>query len=258
MKRGTITRLGGLIVAGLFLLGTVGTVSAADTTATSTATTDSARCAKPVLTGADHGVGELRRFGDCEIDRRLTLLGALSTRVSASTTLTDADRSALSAQIASTVSGLTALRATIDHETDVTALKADIRKIATDYRVYLLVAPKTRLVIAADTLQAGYTKFDAVEQRLADAITAAKAAGKDVTQAQSDYDAMTSKVDQAETLLTPVVGTIINLTPADWNAGTAGPALNNARSTLLQVRGLFAGARADARACRADLLALRG
>ena len=256
MTRHTFARLGSIVVAGLIVLGSVGVASAAD--ATATPTTDAARCAKPVLSAADHGVGALRAFGDCEIDRRLTLLGTLASRVSGSTTLTDADRLALSTGISSTVSGLTALRATIDGETDVDALKADIRKIVTDYRVYVLVTPKTGLVIAADTLQVGYTKFDAVDQRLADAIAAAKAAGKDTTKAQADYDAMTSKVDQAERLLTPVVGTIIGLTPADYNAGTAHPALVDARTTLRQVRGLFAGARADARACRADLLALRG
>ncbi len=254
MKRHTIARLGGLLVAGLIVLGSVGGVTAASTT--STPTQDPATCAKPNLSGADHGIGELRRFGDCEIDRRLTVLGRLATRVSDSPTLTDADRAALSSQISSTQSGLTALRNTIDHETDVTALKADIRNIATDYRVYVLVVPKTVEVIAADRLQAGYTRFENVEQRLANAIAAAKAAGKDVTQAQADYDAMASKVDEAESLLTPVVGSIINMTPADWNTGTAGPALKSARGTLLQVRGLFTGAHPDARACVADLRAL--
>lgn len=256
MTRHTITKLGSIAAAGLLLFGAIGVASAAD--ATATPTTDAARCAKPVLSAADHGVGALRAFGDCEIDHRLTVLGQLSSRVSGSTTLTDADRSALSSEISSTVSGLTALRGTIDGEANVDALKADIRTIVTDYRVYVLVTPKTGLVIAADTLQVGYTKFDSVEQRLAAALATAKAAGKDTTKAQADYDAMTAAVNQAETLLHPVVGTIIGLTPADYNAGTAHPALADARTTLRQVRGLFAQARTDARACRADLVALRG
>lgn len=249
MKRAMMPAISALLVAGL--MATVGSVGAADTT--SSTAFDAAHCLRPNLTAADNGVGELRRFGDCEIDRRLALLGRLSVRVEGSTTLTAADRTALSTQIASTASGLSALRDTIDHETDLAALKADIKKIAIDYRVYLLVAPETTLVIRADRLQAAYVRFENVEQRLANAIAAAKAAGKDVTRAQSDYDAMVSKVDQAESLLAPVVGSIISLTPADYNAGTAGPALKAARSTEVQVAGLFRAAAVDARACAAAL-----
>jgi hypothetical protein len=259
MNRRALPALVGAVSAGLLVLGSVGAVSAADPTAVPAA--DSARCARPAaaeLSAADHGIGVLRRLGDCEIGRRLVLLDRLGSRVDGSANLTTAHRTALAGQIDATTSGLIALRTAIDHETDLTALKADLRKIVTDYRVYVLVSPKSNLVIAADTLQAGYTSFGVVEGRLADAIAAAKAAGKDTTKAQADYDAMIAKVDQAEALLAPVAGSIIDLTPADYNAGTARPVLQAAHNSLRQVRGLFAGARADARACRADLRALQG
>ncbi len=250
---------GAVVAAGLVAALAVGTVSAVGPSPSSPAipSTDSARCAPPAQGEGAESVGNLRRFGDCEIDRRLAFLARLASRVADAPALSDAHRQALADEIATTTSGLTALRATIDHETDVAALKADLKRIATDYRVYVLVAPKARLVIRADRLDAGYARFETVEQRLADAIATAKAAGKDVTAAQAAYDAMTAKVDDAEALLGPVAGSILPLTPADWNAGTARPALVAARSTLGEVGRLFAGARADARACARALRALR-
>jgi hypothetical protein len=239
-----------LVVAGLVAALAAGTVSAVGPSPDpAIPATDSARCARPAQGEGVDSVGNLRSFGACEIHRRLALLERLAGRVAHSATLTGADRTALSGEIASTTAGLTALGSTIANETVVAALKADIQKIATDYRVYVLVEPKTRLVIAADRLSAGYDRFATVEQRLAASIAAAKVAGKDVTQAQAAYDAMVAKVGQAEGLLGPVVGTILPLTPAGWNAGTAKPVLESARSTLRQVSQLFAGARADARQC---------
>jgi len=249
---------GTLAAAGLLVTLAAGTVSAvAPSPLPAEPPTDSARCVQPAQGEGVDSVGNLRRFGDCEVDRRLALLDRLASNLAGSTALTDTHRAALAAEITATTAGLTALRSTIDHETDVDALRADVKRIATDYRVYLLVAPKARLVVVADRLASGYDRFDTVEQRLADAIATAKAAGKDVATAQAAYDAMTASVDQAEGLLGPVAATILPLTPADWNAGTAKPALDSARSTLRQVGRLFAGARADARTCARALRALR-
>jgi hypothetical protein len=90
-------------------------------------------------------VDTLRAFGDCEINRRFSTLTALSSKVTGSKVLTSSDAAALQAEISSTTSGLTSLKATIDGETNVAALKADIVKIATDYRVYLLVVRQVNL-----------------------------------------------------------------------------------------------------------------
>ncbi len=107
------------------------------------------------------------------------------------------DASALQSEISSTRSGLTSLKATIDAETDIPSLKPDIVKIATDYRVYLLVVPQVNLVNAADAVVVAQSKFATVNTNLAARIAAAKAAGKDTTAAQSDLDAMNASVAAA-------------------------------------------------------------
>jgi hypothetical protein len=197
-------------------------------------------------------VDALRAFGDCEIQRRFTTLATLATRVSGSKALTSSDAAALTAEIGATKTGLTGLKATIDAETSIPALKADIVKIATDYRVYLLVGPQVNLVSGADRVVASQTVFTKIDTNLAARI-AAKAAGKDTTTAQTDLDAMNAAVTQAVGLATPLPATLLPLTPAQYNAGTAGPVLNSARTALVQARDLLKSAVQDAKACRAAL-----
>ncbi|MGD0862998.1 MAG: hypothetical protein ABSA21_09570 [Candidatus Limnocylindrales bacterium] len=195
-------------------------------------------------------VDTLRAFGDCEINRRFTTLTALSSKISASMVMTPSDAAALQSEISSTTAGLTSLRATIDAETSIPALKLDIVKIATGFRVYLLVVPQANLVNAADAVLAAQSRFATVKTNLAARIAAAKAAGRDTTAAQADLDAMDASVTQAVDLASPLPAALLPLTPAEYNAGTAGPVLANARSALVQARDQLKSAVADAKACR--------
>ncbi len=170
--------------------------------------------------------------------------------------LTDADRAALQSQLAADTSGLTTLRAQVDGETDVTTLRADLKTIVTDFRVYVLMVPKTAEVITADTELAAVTRLGTVESRLQARIAADSAAGKDIAQAQSDLDELQAKVLGVSPLVQGIPASVLPLTPAQYNAGTARPILASSRTSLRTGRGLLAGARADAAACRAALVAL--
>lgn len=243
------------ILAGLAIAGILAVSSATIVTA-----------ASPLVAGGPAGKGvcataagavktslsldTLRAFGDCEIARRFVTLNSLASRVTGSKVLTGSDAAALSSEIASTKSGLTSLKAKIDAETSLAALKAEIRQIATDYRVYLLVVPQVNLVSGADAVQAAKPIFDKISANLTARIAAAKAAGKDTTAAQADLDAMNAAVAQAVGLAQPLPAALLPLTPAQYNGGTAGPVLKNARAALVQARGLLQSARADAHACR--------
>jgi hypothetical protein len=201
-------------------------------------------------------VAALRAFGDCEINRRFTTLTDLSAKITASKVMTSGHASTLQGEISSTRSRLTALKVTIDSETSIPALKLDIVKIATDYRVYLLVVPQVNLVNASDGVVATQTKFADVNTKLSARIAAAKAAGKNTAAAQADLDAMNAAVTKAVGLASPLPAALLPLTPAQYNGGTAGPILSSARSALVQARDQLKAAVADAAACRAALNAL--
>jgi hypothetical protein len=245
--------IAGLAIGGALILSSVAVVAAASPliaggpAGRGVCATEFAALKPPVTVDA------LRAFGNCEIERRFTTLTTLSTRITSSTTLTSSDAAALTAEIGATRTGLTDLKATIDAETAIPALKAEVARIATDFRVYLLVGPQVNLVSGADRVVASQSNFTKVNTNLAARIAAAKAAGKDTTTAQSDLDAMNAAVTKAIGLATPLPATLLPLTPAQYNAGTAGPVLNSARAALVQARDLLKSAVQDAKACRAAL-----
>lgn len=199
---------------------------------------------------------KLHAFANCEIDRRVATLNALSARITAAKSLTSSDSAALKSEVAASSSGLTSLKATIDAETDIPTLRADIAKIVSDYRVYLLVAPQVHLVIAADAVLATQTKFADINTKLAARIASAKAAGKNTDAAQADLDAMNAAVTAAVGLAGPLPAQLLPLTPAQYNGGTAGPILVSARSAVTTARNDVKNAVADAKACRTALKAL--
>jgi hypothetical protein len=248
MRHRLAALIASVALGGSLVIVTAGTVAAVVTTAGPAGKGLCAPQAAAVKAGAT--VDRLRAFGDCEIGRRFTTLNDLSSRISASKLLTSSDAAALNGKIASTRSGLTSLKATIDSSTDPAALKADIVKIATDYRVYVLIVPQVNLVNAADGVLAAQTRFADVNTRLTAAIARAKAAGKDTTAAQSHLDAMNAAVTAAVGLAGPLPAALLPLTPAQYNGGTAGPILANARTALGQARDKLKVALAEAKACR--------
>jgi hypothetical protein len=247
--------IAGLAVAGVLAVASTAIVSAADPAAAGPA--GKGICAPQALAARQNPTVEtLRAFGDCEIARRFTTLDKLDARISDSKVLTSPHAAALKGTIGSTRGGLTALKAHIDAETSIPALREDIRRIATDFRVYVLLVPQVNLVSAADGVVFAETKFDTVSTRLTERIAAAQAAGKDTTAAQAHLDAMNTAVDQAVALAEPIPARLLPLTPADWNSGAAGPVLNQARADLGNARNLLRTAIAEARACREALKAL--
>lgn len=260
MKLAARGTLASIVVGGLLAIGSVAPTYAVRTASqlvpeASTATV-TRHCVAEAATAKDNGVGNLRKLGDCEIDRRLDTITKLQSRVADAAGLTAGDRDALRSQLTADTSGLTALRAAIDGETDVHVLKADLKKIATGFRIYLLMVPKVADVIAAGNELAAVARLGTHATKLQARIDADKAAGKDVTRAQSDLDAMKAKVAKVSPLVQGIPAAVLPLTPAQYNAGTAKPILVSSRTSLQAGRGLLSGARADARACVAALRAL--
>jgi hypothetical protein len=248
MKTRIPALLAGLALGGSLLLASAGIATAVTPPAGPSGKGVCASQAAAVKAGAS--VATLRAMGDCEINRRFATLDQLASRVSASKVLTSSHAAALTAEIGATKSGLTSLKATIDGESSVPALRVDIAKIATDYRVYVLLVPKANLVSAADAVIASQTTFSKINANLAARIAAARAAGKDVTAAQADLDKMNAAVTAAVGLASPLPAALLPLTPAQYNGGTAGPILTNARTALGHARDQLKAARADAKACR--------
>ena len=258
MKSSPRTILGGIALAALMVVSTAAIVAAADPSPVPSGGPAGKTICRPQRDSltSKPTLEQLKAFGDCEIARRFTTLNDLAARIADAKFATSEHKTALGDEVSSTKSGLTALKTKIDAETGLEAMKGEIRQIATDFRVYVLVAPKVNLVLGADRVAASETKFDAIDKRLGDLIAKAEAAGKDVTDARAHLANMNAAVDKALGLASPLAAELLPLTPAQFNAGTAGPILTDARTKLGEARTQLRTAAAEAKACRDALVKL--
>lgn len=204
------------------------------------------QCAEAWRTArAEPTVANYRAVGLCEIDRRLATIDRLGNGIEIARALTDDHQAALQRILDSSAAGLRTLRAEIEADTTVAELRKDISRIFEDFRIYALVTPQVGLVIAADRVDSAGAALDDTAADLATLIARAEAAGKDVTEAKAHLAAMQTAIDKAVAGVDGVAGKILPLTPADWNAGRAGPIMREARQVI-------AGARADLRTAMAE------
>jgi hypothetical protein len=253
MKTRLTVALATLVLGGSLLLASVGAVMAVAPAGPAGAAGPAGQgVCRAAATSATKtlSLDTLRAFGDCEINRRLTTLDQLTARVSDSKSLTSSDVSALKNIIVNTRSGLTSLKTKIDAETTPKLLRAEVVKIVTDYRVYLLVLPQVNLVNGADAVLSTQAKFATVNTNLTARIATAKKAGKDVTAAQKALDDMNTQVTAAVALANPEPALLLALTPAQYDGGSASPVLQTARANLVQARDDLKAALADAQTCR--------
>lgn len=233
---------------------TVPASSPAATTAQSDPTTGIARCLDVRATArTSPGVGALQAVGLCEIDRRLDAITRLQSAVNEAGALTDTHKASLTTILSSSTAGLTSLRGTIAADTTILALRTDIGRIFTDYRVYALVARQVHIVRCDDRVAAAADRETAAASRLAEAIAKAKGDGKDTTVAQQHLDAMSAAIAKARSDVDGDAAVVLAQTPAGWNAGTAGPILDAARASVAAARTDLTTALTEAKAVLAAL-----
>ena len=159
------------------------------------------------------------------IEQRFDTLDRLTEHVESYEHLTDSHAASLLADYESTRAGLTALGADIEATDNLAdALELSL-KIAVDYRVYLVVAPKSVEVAVSDTIVAAVSRIEEAGAEIQDVIDTMEGAGFDVTEAQQFLDNALANADQAEVLGGPVADQVIGLTASDWQ--------NPAEATLL-------------------------
>ena len=200
--------------------------------------------AAPSLAAPPTRLDQLKQRADAEIQRRLTTLQADSVLVSKATHLTDANRNSLSSLIATDQNGLTALKSTIDGDTDLASALKDARRIVTDFRIYVLVEPQVHLTVAADRVAAIADRFADLDTKLQAKIDTAKQDGKDTATEQQALDDAKSKVADASRSASGVPSSVLALTPAGYPGN---------RDTLVQARGELETAHTDLKAARADV-----
>lgn len=178
------------------------------------AQTQDAPTAPERLQSGDVEGGKARANG--AIDRRLVTIERLETRVSDHPHVTDPHQRELLDELGRASAGLRALSADIAQATTIEELRDLVPKIATDFRVYLVVAPKVHQVLGSDSVVAAGTRLEKMSESLAGRIDRAVENGVDASEAAAHLADMTAEFGQALAVGEPDAGTVLPLTAADW------------------------------------------
>lgn len=153
-----------------------------------------------------------------QIDRREKALSTEQTRVHNAKFLTDAHRKALETISNKTSSGLSTLADAIRGEDNFDELRAECRRIVEDYRVFVLVRPRTRLVLASDRELAAVAKLKGLADRVQSAIDKAKAKGRDTSAAEANLTTARTAAASVSSHASGVYAAVSDLKASDYNA----------------------------------------
>ncbi|NOX24202.1 MAG: hypothetical protein GXP36_14085 [Actinobacteria bacterium] len=181
------------------------------------------------------------------IDRRLATLDRLTEKVSQSETMTLGHKDKLFADYVDAARGLTMLGQEIEAATTYEQLRELVPLIATDYRVYLVIAPKTHMVAISDKIGANVPRFEAGLAKIGEKIARAEEAGWDVAEAARLLNEAEANLAEGARLAAPVAGNVIGLDAADW-PDPAEATLEANRKALRASHAQLKAARENARA----------
>lgn len=160
----------------------------------------------------------IKTKGDQEIARRLARLNALNSKIAATSKLTASDKATLMSEVTNEINGLTSLKTKLDAETTPAAAGADAKSIIDDYRVYALIVPKIALIRVADNQQVVESQLTTAATKLQENVTAAKNAGKDVSDLQAKLDDAVAKIQASMAISSGIQAKVIALQPSDYNS----------------------------------------
>lgn len=196
-----------------------------------------------------NGQTRLVTKADQEIARRIEGLNALKIRMQSMKKISDSTKSDLSATIQNQVTALTDLKAKIDTESDLSALRADVQSITKSYRSYALVIPQGTVLSAADRVLTLADTIDALAAKLQRRIDTAQASGQDMSQASALLSDMKIGVSGARTGAQAAIDTVAVLTPDGGDKDKMQSnlaALQNARTQIKNAHGKLHDCRQDA------------
>jgi len=159
-----------------------------------------------------------RERADQEINRRITALNNLISRINGMKKLSNSDKSTLVSQVQSEITNLTSLKSKIDADTDPQILKTDKQSIVQSYRVFVLFIPKIRILAAADRMDVTADKLSDLVKKLQGRISQAQLASKNVTSLQTALTDMQNKISDAKTQYQNARNAVTPLTPDGYPA----------------------------------------
>lgn len=179
-----------------------------------------------------------------EINRRLTALNDLATKVSLLKRVSDGQKAAFASEIQTNINDLTNLKIKIDADTDPVVLQADVQSLVDNYRIFALYIPKINLLVGADIASETAGSLGSLAIKLQNKITIDQKAGKNITALTALLTDMQSKISDANNQASNLTDVVMQLVPSGYPGNSN--SLVSARDMLRTARSNIQAARQDA------------
>jgi len=184
-----------------------------------------------------------------DIAARITDLNNLNTKVQAMVNVSASEKTSISNEVQTNITGLTALQAKIDADTVLATAKSDAATIFTTFRIYALVIPQGYIEVSADKVNTISSLMTSLSTKLQARITADQNAGDNVASLQTALTDISTQTTNANSQAGIAQSGVVNLTPDQGNKTTA--ASNQA--ALVAARANIKTASADLKTARQDI-----
>lgn len=157
----------------------------------------------PVAAHANENAGDnmaaIKAKADTAITKRIDMLNKVITKIADMKKISADDKATLTAKLNGEIGKMNTLKAKIDADTDLATLKADAQSITKSYREFMVIRPQTVITAAADRMDVTADMLTDIAGKLQVRITAASAAGKDVSSLNTSLASMNAKIADAHT-----------------------------------------------------------
>jgi hypothetical protein len=156
-------------------------------------------------------VDKLKAKADKEIDRRVTQLQKLITKMSKTAKLDSTTKTTLTNEITAEIANLQALKTALAAETDLTKVRDQIKSLTNSYKAYAFYVPRLHILTTIDTMLGTVTKLTAAATTLEAQIATAKTAGTVTEKATVALTAMQEQTAIAKKQLEATQQTVLAL-----------------------------------------------
>lgn len=177
------------------------------------AATTSSTTPRRVTPKLDQTIARLQQRADKEIDRRVTALNKLQTKIQGMVKVTAPEKSTFTNTVQGQINLLNNLKIKINADTDAATIKADVQSITKAYRIYALVLPQIEIVAAADKLASTTGLLTTLQGKLQARITAVQASSTDITALQALITDMSAKIADANSKSAAAIAAVQALVP---------------------------------------------
>ena len=186
----------------------------------------------PVLVATTPLGAGIRWIGVALAEREKTL-GQLANSVATAPMANPTDRATISALVASSASGISALLTATKSATSIAEINSDAAEMIVNYRVFSLVRVEVNMLLRTELRLKGLHAIDAVEPGLEAAISTEHSIGLNVSAIERRFNALSSSTTLLGDVLNTTETSLLDLTPADYPAATVFSDASNVLNTAL-------------------------